>query len=149
MTRSALFVLVTALLAAACGGTTADPPPAGGAGLGAPAPGQQLTVPQAVSSDVGGPAAGAADPGHDAVDASGPLLVQGALLVEGEHVRLCEFLMESLPPQCGGEALAVQGLDLSTFDLQRQGEHAWLDVTVSLLGTVADGGLTVDSHAAG
>ena len=82
-------------------------------------------------------------------DADGPLLVRGALLVEGRTARLCERLAESAPPQCGGDALEVEGLDASTIEtLQRSGDVQWAE-EVKLLGEVQGNRLIVSGSATG
>ena len=74
----------------------------------------------------------------------GPLLVNGFLLAQNDDVRLCEILAESLPPQCVGRSLVVQGLDLTTVDgLTSQGSVTWSDQLVQVLGTVEGEVLTV------
>ncbi len=75
---------------------------------------------------------------------TGPLLITGLLHVQKDQVRLCETLAESLPPQCGGKFLEVEGLDLMTMDgLRSEGSVTWSDQPVQVLGTVNGGVLTV------
>jgi hypothetical protein len=64
--------------------------------------------------------------------------VNGALIVTGGETRLCEALAESFPPQCGGERLIVEGLDLSAFDLTESSGVRWSDQPVQVLGIVID-----------
>ena len=74
----------------------------------------------------------------------GPLLINGHLHAQDGHVRLCELLAESFPPQCGGTALVVEGLDLTTMDgLTSEGPVTWSDQLVQVLGTVEGEVLTV------
>jgi hypothetical protein len=76
------------------------------------------------------------------------LLVAGNLLAQAGEVRLCSALAESFPPQCGGAALAVEGLKLEEVDgLVTEGDVAWTDRPIELLGVVADGTLTVSENA--
>jgi hypothetical protein len=64
------------------------------------------------------------------------VLVDGALLVDADGtVLLCEALAESFPPQCSGERLTVEGLDLSTVELEEANGVRWA-VGVVLLGSV-------------
>ena len=51
------------------------------------------------------------------------VLVTGALFVNADGtVLLCDAIAESFPPQCGGNRIAVEGLDLaSVADLQEEG----------------------------
>ena len=64
---------------------------------------------------------------------TGPLLINGLLHVQNDQPRLCEWLAESLPPQCGGSFLEVEGLDLMTIDgLRSEGSVTWSDQPVPL-----------------
>ena len=75
---------------------------------------------------------------------TGPLLINGQLRVQNDQARLCEFLDLSLPPQCGGRFLEVDGLDLMTIDgLRSEGSVTWSDHAVQVLGTVEGEVLTV------
>jgi len=85
-----------------------------------------------------------------ASDSDQPLLVNGAIVATTTDVRLCEVLLESYPPQCGGDYLIVEGLDLSTIDgLEEASGVSWTDFAFQLLGTVQDGVLTVNSLTSG
>ncbi len=125
-----LILTAIALIAAACGGGDGDEPVSAGPSLGV---GPGLSVSEALDSRL------------DQL-----LLVNGILVVKGDEARLCELLLESFPPQCGGASLLVIGLDLSTVDgLQREGDVQWTNGTVQLLGPVEDGVLTVSSTVQG
>lgn len=87
----------------------------------------------------------------DALAAGGdePVLVRGFLLAQGDRVRLCSGFAESYPPQCAQPSLEVLGYKLLE---QRQlyKAHAgvtWTEEPVKLLGTIADGTLTVGNNA--
>jgi len=118
------------VLLAACTGTppaTTDPDPD-------PAP----TDPVLVLADGGGGEGGisVADAlGHQATDDL--VSVIGALFVDGEGtVLLCDAIAESFPPQCGGERIEVQGVDLSTIDgLEEANGVQWAEA-VTLFGSV-------------
>ncbi len=73
--------------------------------------------------------------GHQATDDL--LSVTGALFVDADGtVRLCDAIAESFPPQCGGERIEVEGLDLAAVDdLQEEGEARWAE-SVTLFGSV-------------
>jgi hypothetical protein len=43
------------------------------------------------------------------------LVVQGFLLCEGDEIRLCERVLESFPPQCGGDFLKIEGVEPIDF----------------------------------
>ena len=63
--------------------------------------------------------------------------VSGALFVDADGtVRLCDAIAESFPPQCGGERIVVEGLDLeSVAGLQEANGVRWAEA-VTLLGSV-------------
>ena len=97
----------------------------------------------------GGPGSGTASgPGisvREALDGDfdTPVLVNGALFVSAAQVRLCSAIAESFPPQCGGDRIDVQGLDLSTIaGLQTEGGTSWAE-SVQLLGNVENGVLVI------
>ena len=115
-------VTIASVVAAACGGDDDDivSDPISGVGPG-------ISIGEALTSDL-----------------AGPLLVNGHLHVQNDQVRLCEVLAESLPLQCGGGILVVEGLDLTTIDgLTSQGSVIWSDQLVQVLGTVEGEVLTV------
>lgn len=63
--------------------------------------------------------------------------VAGTLFVgAGGTVLLCDAIAESFPPQCGGERIVVEGLDLDTIaNLQTEGNVSWAE-GVTLFGSV-------------
>jgi hypothetical protein len=63
--------------------------------------------------------------------------VTGALFVDADGtVRLCDSIAESFPPQCGGERIVVEGLDLENVPgLQEANGVHWAEA-VTLLGSV-------------
>ena len=63
--------------------------------------------------------------------------VTGALFASPDGtVMLCDAIAESFPPQCGGERIRVEGLDLASVSgLQTEGEVSWAE-GVTLLGSV-------------
>jgi hypothetical protein len=126
--RSFAPVLVSLLLAA-CAGLPSDAPrsaPPGDAWSlvivdGDPADGPGLSVADALTHG----------PTDDIVSVSGALFVNA----DGTVV-MCDAIAESFPPQCGGERIVVEGLDLSTVaDLQEDGGVRWAE-SVTLLGSV-------------
>ncbi len=113
---------IVSAFVASCGDDDSDMPPGPGSGVG---PG--ISVGEALTSNL-----------------QGPLLINGHLHSQDGHVRLCELLAESFPPQCGGMALVVEGLDLTTMDgLTSEGPITWSDQLVQVLGTVEGAVLTV------
>ena len=62
--------------------------------------------------------------------------VTGALFVDPDGtVLLCDAIAESFPPQCGGDRLEVDGLDLTTIELEEANGVQWAE-GVTLLGSV-------------
>lgn len=120
----AILGLVVALALTACGGSEQKPKPVPASGM--PIQGGGLSVSEALAGGV-----------------EGPVLVKGYVVATGGEVRLCEALLESSPPGCGGASLRVEGLDLTGLDLQERSGAGWSAETISILGPVQDGTLTV------
>ena len=103
----------------------------------------------------GTPPASAVGPGISIAEALAstldePLLVNGFLVVQGERAELCEALAESFPPQCGGDSLSVEGLDLDGFEgLSTEQDTTSSEGPIQLLGEVEDGVLTIATGACG
>ena len=78
-------------------------------------------------------------------DAAGVVAIAGFLMVDDKGARLCELLLESFPPQCGGAEVSVTGYEevLGTPLSSAQG-ISWTDQYVSLLGEIVDGTFVVD-----
>jgi hypothetical protein len=82
-----------------------------------------------------------------AADQHGSLHVAGLLIDDGSGWRLCEMVLESYPPQCGGDWLLVEGLDPSLFPLEEEGGVRWqTDATV--VGEVDGDTLTITGSTA-
>jgi hypothetical protein len=63
--------------------------------------------------------------------------------VQGE-TQICDAILESYPPQCGGESYKVVGLDVSGVDgLQESQGVSWTDRPVTLKGVLAADGKTL------
>lgn len=109
-------------------GTEADP----GTGTGSTVPADGgLSVEEAKASDL-----------------DSPLLVTGYIVADNEVVRLCDLLMESFPPQCGGESLLVEGLDLDGYETSSESGVRWTEAPTSILGEVDGETLHVNDAAA-
>lgn len=139
-TLSVALVAALALVLAACGSDTEEP-------AGAP------TTEETPPPDDGGDAAGGTTMRvHSVTEAmaaagEGSLHVVGLLIDDGSGWRLCEAVLESYPPQCGGESLAVEGLDPEGLPLEEEGEVRWqTDATV--VGEVEGDTLTVTGSPA-
>jgi hypothetical protein len=121
---AALFIgLLVIVLVAACGDDDDDAN--GGPSLGV---GPGISVTDALDND-----------------ASGPLLINGFLVIVEGEVELCEALAESIPPQCGGARLSIEGLDLSAFTLSQASGVQWTEDVVQVLGTVDGNRLIVST----
>ena len=108
--------LLIAVLMLACGGDDDDPRVATFGGGANSASGPGISIREAMSSDL-----------------AGPLLINGFIVAKSDDVRFCSVLAESYPPQCAGESLRIEGLDLSQLDLQEAGGVTWSNQT-QLLG---------------
>jgi hypothetical protein len=107
-----LLGLVLALSLAACGGTDETP---------AASDGEPVALADAVENGL-----------------SGTVTLTGFLLDDG-RVRLCDTVLESYPPQCGGANVTVEGVDVATLEgATVEGEVAWVD-EVTLTGQLEDG----------
>jgi hypothetical protein len=99
----------------------------------------------AMPADAGISVAGAlaAEPG-DALVA-----VRAHLLVAADgSARLCDLLRESFPPQCGGAAMAVNGIPESILDgLSAGGGLRWSDQPLQLIGRMRDATFANDPEA--
>ena len=128
--RLAALLLVLALGA----GCVADPDASDPASSAPPVAGEpRLVIADGPISEPGMSVAEAL--GHQATDDL--VTVIGALFVDAAGtVRLCDAIAESFPPQCGGERIVVEGLDLAAVgDLQTDGEVSWAE-SVTLFGSV-------------
>lgn len=69
---------------------------------------------------------------------------------QGE-TKICDAILESYPPQCGGETYKVTGLDFSGVDLQDAQGVSWTEQPVTLKGVLAEDGetLMVSANPAG
>jgi hypothetical protein len=126
----ALAVALLGMFLTACGGTGGQPSTSAGAD---PTGDPVLVIADGPITDPGMSVADAL--GHRATDDL--VTVSGALFVDGDGtVRLCDAIAESFPPQCGGERIVVQGLDLDAVaGLQTEGDVSWAE-GVTLFGSV-------------
>ena len=60
-----------------------------------------------------------------ALEEQGSVHVSGLLIDDGTGWRLCDMVLESFPPQCGGEFLLLDGFDPTGLPLEESGEVRW------------------------
>ncbi len=123
---TSLTMLIVLMAACAAPGDSDDPtddgaPPVLVIADGGPDDGPGLTVAEALTHG----------PTDDIVT------VTGALFVDADGtVRLCDAIAESFPPQCGGDRIVVEGLDLDDIeDIQEENDVRWAE-SVTLFGSV-------------
>jgi hypothetical protein len=76
--------------------------------------------------------------------------VRGYFVADGQTARLCEALAESYPPQCGGVNVVVTNPEaLTDTVLVEVGNTQWSEDSVTVLGHVVDGELTIASNTTG
>lgn len=124
------MALVLPLILAGCGADAITSPTPGGGGDRTARP--VLVIAEGEPPDAGITVAEAVarQPADDMVT------VTGALFVAADgSVLLCDAIAESFPPQCGGERIAVEGLDLSTVPLEAANGVRWAE-SVSLVGSL-------------
>lgn len=80
-------------------------------------------------------------------DADGSLHVVGLLIDDGSGWQLCEEVLESYPPQCGGQTLTVEGLDPEQVPLEESGGVRW-QTEATVVGEVDGDTLTVTGSPA-
>ncbi len=70
----------------------------------------------------------------------GPTTVAGFLVADADGVRLCSLLAESLPPQCGGDFLEVDGVgEVELEGLPASQGVTWSDFPITIAGEFVDG----------
>lgn len=73
-----------------------------------------------------------------------PIAVEGFVVIDAEGPRLCETLLESFPPQCGGAHLDIVNPDILTeLPLVEEGDTQWTETYVTLVGDVNENEFTV------
>ncbi len=70
--------------------------------------------------------------------------VVGYVLWNDDDARLCEVLMESFPPQCGGESVAIANPEALEVELEQEQSVRWTNDRVQVVGTFDGTQLTLD-----
>lgn len=145
MHRFLCSVLAVVVVLGGCAAGSPGVTPTGHAGSPSAAPsGPVVPSSGGVVQAGGGPGISVSEALASKLD--GPLLVNGALVVDGTGARLCTVLRESFPPQCGSPSLVVKGLDTAAIRFQQASGVRWVEAT-QLLGHVRDGELTISTTA--
>jgi hypothetical protein len=71
-------------------------------------------------------------------DIDGAFEVRGFFFADAAGSRVCELLLESFPPQCGGASLPVGDFDVDLV-LNSEAGVSWTDAVVSLEGEIIGG----------
>jgi hypothetical protein len=151
--RSTALAVAAVTLLAACstpGAATGSPPPSAGvspaARSGSASPGVEPSAPPSAAAE--GPLdVDTAVANQQALNGQA-VLVRGFLIADARGARLCSVILESYPPQCGGEAIVVRGgippavfADLeSTADEPDLAQVAWGTVDIAGLLAADPGG---------
>jgi len=61
--------------------------------------------------------------------------VRGFVVWDENQARLCEVLMESFPPQCGGQAVVISNPDQLDVELEIEGTVRWTQGFVEIAGS--------------
>lgn len=112
----------------------------------------------AVSLAIGGAACGSDDPSNGEMEiaqavvaAEGSIVtIAGFLVVDRDgKTRLCSGLLESNPPQCGGDRIDLLGFDASSVPNTSSSQSSseirtamWTNSQIAITGTKGSGGLT-------
>ena len=69
--------------------------------------------------------------------------VTGYVVWDDDDARLCEVLMESYPPQCGGVSLVIANPEALTVELEEEQSVRWSKDQVQVVGTFDGTGFTL------
>lgn len=125
-------------------GSTADGTADGDAGACLVGATECADIPTGTGGVVSGPDGSV--PIADAVEAGimGPFLISGFLVADGEGARLCQALLESLPPQCGGTSLLLEPAEVPAgVTTTTEGGVVWSEDPVLVEGEIVDGTFVV------
>lgn len=78
------------------------------------------------------------------------IAVQGFVYRRGEINALCELLLLSYPPECGGESLVIANPEATDDIVLTEAEGVqWSEDYVTVFGRLADGVLTIETTVKG
>ena len=137
MKRPSILLLTIALAVAAC--TSAESvstePAADGACL-VSAPDCEDTFSSDLPAEEPERGVSVADAAAQQID--GPFELRGFFFVDGAGARMCETLLESFPPQCGGASIPLGDFDVE-LPLSSEAGVSWTDQVVYLEGEIIGG----------
>ena len=64
--------------------------------------------------------------------------VVGYIVINATGSQLCAVLLESFPPQCGGDSVEITGLEVLGLDLEEEQDVRWTDTPVVFRGRWSD-----------
>lgn len=77
-------------------------------------------------------------------DGAREVVVSGAVVWGQDGARLCEVLMESFPPQCGGDSVVIANPEKLDVTLETNGDVRWTQGHVDIAGLFDGTELVVD-----
>jgi hypothetical protein len=135
--RLTLFSLILALAVAACTGSDSGSTEPGVADTClAGAPDCEDTVSSDLPATVPERGVSVADATAQPID--GAFELRGFFFVDDAGARMCETLLESFPPQCGGASIAVGDFEVD-LPLSSEAGVSWTDSVVFLEGQIVGG----------
>lgn len=131
-----LIAVAMALVTASCAASTEPetPPDSGNAAaIGQPIPGGGLTVGEAL-----------------AYTGSQVIAVKAFLIQDATEARLCDLVLESLPPQCGEPSMRITNPEAFPQEtvVSQQGIK-WTDQPVTIFGHINNGDFTIATNVNG
>lgn len=151
-TPRALTPVLLLLALTGCGTEEATEPAGAGAAGGACLTGatECADIPTGTGGAVSGPDGSLPVADVVAVQADGGIdggfLVSGYYVAAGDEARLCEALLESFPPQCGGDSLPLDTSGTAVqADTRTEGDVTWSEERISVEGQLVDGVFVVGS----
>lgn len=129
-------VVIVGLVAASCSsntGTDYNSSEGDSSVSGLPIPGGGLSVGEAI-----------------AYSGTQVVAVFGFLIADDSEARLCERVMESLPPQCGEPSVRITNPDAFPNETVKSAQGVrWTDQPVTVFGHIVDGELTISTNVNG
>lgn len=80
----------------------------------------------------------------EASEGTGAAELEGFVVERDGVAKLCEALLESFPPQCGEPSVVIANIEALDAAFATEQGVSWTDLSVSVVGTVDDGVLTLE-----